>query len=303
MLPDFLCIGAMRAGSTWLYRNLKEHPELWLPPIKELHYFDSRKIDRSPGVITKFFSASWPNKRYRSLLLRRAKDKVRCFRYSELKWDYKFFFKAQNDVWYSSLFEQSRSRRSGEITPAYSTLDEQDVEAISRLMPKTKILFILRNPIERAWSQAVAELGRHKRDIDAVSEAEWLYYFNKPQALVRSDYVRTVTIWKRHYPKDQFFIGYFDDIVQRPQDLLLKIFGFLEVAVSEKHLSENCSKRFNAGAKRSIPDRWRTYLAKMYCEQIREISEVFGGPAELWLKEGEEIVNMGKFKKTYGPME
>ena len=41
--PDFLCIGAQKAGTTWLYDNLKKHPDLGLPDVKELHYFDSRE--------------------------------------------------------------------------------------------------------------------------------------------------------------------------------------------------------------------------------------------------------------------
>ena len=39
MYPQFLCIGAQRSGTTWLYRNLSKHPAVWMPPHKELHYF------------------------------------------------------------------------------------------------------------------------------------------------------------------------------------------------------------------------------------------------------------------------
>src|SRR2546423_15293863 len=38
--PDFLCIGAQRAGTGWLYEQLRNHPDFWMPPMKELHYFD-----------------------------------------------------------------------------------------------------------------------------------------------------------------------------------------------------------------------------------------------------------------------
>jgi hypothetical protein len=38
--PNFLVIGAQRAGTTWLYECLREHPEIFLPETKELHYFD-----------------------------------------------------------------------------------------------------------------------------------------------------------------------------------------------------------------------------------------------------------------------
>lgn len=41
-LPRFLGIGAQKAGSSWLYENLRRHPELFLPEQKELHYFDRR---------------------------------------------------------------------------------------------------------------------------------------------------------------------------------------------------------------------------------------------------------------------
>src|SRR5205085_9115453 len=38
--PDFLCMGAQRAGTGWLYEQLRNHPDFWMPPLKELHYFD-----------------------------------------------------------------------------------------------------------------------------------------------------------------------------------------------------------------------------------------------------------------------
>jgi hypothetical protein len=39
--PDFLCVGAQKAGTSWLYHQLTLHPDFWMPPIKELHYFDT----------------------------------------------------------------------------------------------------------------------------------------------------------------------------------------------------------------------------------------------------------------------
>ena len=45
--PDFLIVGAQRAGTTWLHRVLRQHPALWLAPVKELHYFDKPEIART----------------------------------------------------------------------------------------------------------------------------------------------------------------------------------------------------------------------------------------------------------------
>ena len=38
--PDFLCIGMSKAGTGWLYLQLRYHPDFWMPPIKELQYLD-----------------------------------------------------------------------------------------------------------------------------------------------------------------------------------------------------------------------------------------------------------------------
>lgn len=75
-LPDFLGIGGGRCGSTWLYDNLRKHPEVWMPPRKEIHYFD-----RSPSYPS-------PNWFAESNLLKRLFGKTndsRKFRYQLIK--------------------------------------------------------------------------------------------------------------------------------------------------------------------------------------------------------------------------
>jgi hypothetical protein len=46
--PDFLCVGGHKAGSTRLYQQLDSHPDFWMPPVKELHYFDQlSRVERA----------------------------------------------------------------------------------------------------------------------------------------------------------------------------------------------------------------------------------------------------------------
>lgn len=42
MRPNFLVIGAARSGTTWIAKNLSEHPEVFLPQTKEVHFFDAQ---------------------------------------------------------------------------------------------------------------------------------------------------------------------------------------------------------------------------------------------------------------------
>ena len=43
---DFVCIGAPRAGTTWVYHALSEHPDIWIPSVKELNFFDAPYLNR-----------------------------------------------------------------------------------------------------------------------------------------------------------------------------------------------------------------------------------------------------------------
>ena len=43
-LPQFLIIGAQKAGTTWMHEMLGEHPDVFMPTPKELHFFDQRQV-------------------------------------------------------------------------------------------------------------------------------------------------------------------------------------------------------------------------------------------------------------------
>lgn len=103
-LPNFLCVGAQKAGTTTLYEVLKQHPDIYLPEVKEPHFFDEHY---SKGV-------SWYEKN--------------------------FFAGVQNQ------------NAIGEITPAYLYIEQVPQRILETLGPKTKILFIFRNPADRAYS-------------------------------------------------------------------------------------------------------------------------------------------------------
>jgi len=57
MRPDFLYIGPDKSGSTWLYEVLRRHPEVFVPSVKDLYFFD-RNYDRGLTWYEKFFAAA-----------------------------------------------------------------------------------------------------------------------------------------------------------------------------------------------------------------------------------------------------
>lgn len=59
-LPDFICIGAMRAGTTTLWNMLQQMPDVYLPDVKEIHFFD-RDYDKGNRYYASFFEAAKNN--------------------------------------------------------------------------------------------------------------------------------------------------------------------------------------------------------------------------------------------------
>jgi len=48
--PGFLVIGAQKCGTSWLHRHLSAHPDLWMPPGKELEFFSYTPHLANPGL-------------------------------------------------------------------------------------------------------------------------------------------------------------------------------------------------------------------------------------------------------------
>ena len=61
ILPTFICIGAQRAGTTWLYHCLKEHPEIYIPDHKELRSFNYNYNDGIESYSKNFKDAGESN--------------------------------------------------------------------------------------------------------------------------------------------------------------------------------------------------------------------------------------------------
>lgn len=55
MLPNFIVIGAPRAGTSWIHKNLRDHPDVFVPQKKELHFFD-REYDRGIAYYEEHFA-------------------------------------------------------------------------------------------------------------------------------------------------------------------------------------------------------------------------------------------------------
>lgn len=313
-LPDFLGIGAQKAGTTWLYSNLRQHPKIWMPPIKEIHYF-TRLYPGSPSPLPstppllRIFGRSPQDELWRQALVR-ALLNIRRTTWQELVWYTRFFLGRYDDYWYASLFKGRDDCVKGEITPAYSILEPDDIQHIKHIMPRVKVIYIIRNPIDRGWS-AVRGGIRHRirRKRMGREEKEQLLKetFSSPRKLerafrritnwpgyqLRGDYVRTLNHWQRYFTEEQFLIGFFEEIVHDPERFLSRIFDFLQVGFSKDYITALAAKKVNPSPQKKIPPQLERSLAEQYYPQIKALSDSLGGHAEEWLRDAEAILQRG----------
>ena len=112
MTLSFLIIGAEKSGTTWLYDRLRRHPDVFMPEVKEVHYFNQRNSNHQ---------------------LRRNYEK-------------------HDFEWYENHFrERAGESAVGEATPMY-LCDEQAPERIRTHLPNVRLIVSLRHPTDRAYS-------------------------------------------------------------------------------------------------------------------------------------------------------
>jgi hypothetical protein len=293
--PNFLGIGAQKAATNWVWHNLKLHPDVWMPPIKELHYFDrslhypSPSYLVSPGIATRLFGRQRHNSEFRRVFFRPLASSLLHGRWGELRWRLKHFFGRYDDRWYMSLFDTEAEKVRGEITPSYSILDAQDVSGIKSLLPDLKVILILRNPIDRAWSHIRFDwtTGRFS-GIDSLNIMK--AFIDSPNQQLRGDYIRTIDNWGAHFPKEQFFIGFYDDIMANPGKLLCELCSFLGIAQRSYSEMDNVGDRIFASRGKQLPDELRRYLAEKYRPEIERLSARIGGHTTSWLADVDRIL-------------
>ncbi len=134
-LPTFLVVGANKGGTTSIYHYLKQHPEVYLSPIKEPHYF-SKDID------VQLFSREFAQNKLQD---------IGKYVNGDMQQEYHAAFIREWNH-YQKLFKHVASQKAiGELSTSY-LYSKVAAQEIVNALGKIKIIICLRNPVERAWS-------------------------------------------------------------------------------------------------------------------------------------------------------
>lgn len=252
--PDFMIVGPQRTGTTWLHAHLRYHPEITLSEPKELYFFSSLK----DGVNPRFPS-------------RELADYLRFFR--EPLWRV-LLRHALSLTRYRALYHP---KVRGEATASYAVLDRDVIQDIVTLKPDLKVILMIRNPVERAWSHAKKDLARNRgRKLQDVSAQEFEAFFTDPYQRRCARYVEHIDNWSACLRSRHLLVALFDDIDTRPEAMLLAVMSFLGVSSDRRYLSDAVREAVNPTGASAVPEQHRRFLEELFADDMVRLKERLG---------------------------
>lgn len=289
--PEVLCIGPQKTGTTWLYANLLKHPQMWVPPAKELHFLGHGNYIPPHRISKVLFSSHWF---YRGLR-RQFKRKIqRCFSQSrtnqlfdeEMQWLLNYMLGKRSYHWYSSLFPMT-DRVCIDISPKYYDLPAERIREYKAYNPTSKIIILIRDPIDRMWSLTRMVLCKHRgRSVDQVAEAEFIKFFdnNYRQWL---PYAQTLALWQTCF--NDVCVEFYDRLNDSPTLFFRNICTFL--GIDETVTIKNLEQRVHEGLREPLPLAFRKYLYTQYAPEMHALADSGIGYARQWIDEHHAIIN------------
>src|SRR6187401_368766 len=260
--PDFLCVGVHKGGTTWLYQQLDSHPDFWMPPLKELHYFDQLSRVQRPS--------SSRCRDERDLRFLESINSLSAKQYIDFEH-------------YARLFDPKGPLLSGDISPNYSTLRNKIVRQIVRYFPKLKVFFLARDPVERVWSHLSMEVHYHQIEAFDVSDIDEVNRNLLRRGLLLRSYPSAVVArWKRYVDPDRFRIYFFDDLQRNPTELRRSILSFLGADPDKPVSRVPGDNSWGSMEKLPLTDKIRSHLAQFFKKELKTCAARLGGAARDW---------------------
>jgi len=187
---------------------------------------------------------------------------------------------------YSRIFSRALpGQLKGELTATYSTMPRWKIAFIRRMMPRLKILLILRNPRDRAWSDARMELTViQRRNPASLTEKDFLDQLHTAECLRRGDYETILKNWLCFFPRNQIWVGLFEEMTRSPERVLGEIFSFLGAAIPSDWTGFPLREPVFKGTSLQKPEAVRRLLEQRYPQKnYASLGRYLGrNPEEVW---------------------
>jgi hypothetical protein len=265
--PDILCIGAQKAGTSWLHVTLATREDIWVPPFKEMHFFDHKFIAECRRW------APWHVKK--GLKMAREQHLARVLPPDETYLRYLERLETRpilNGTWYKYIFSRAAAdQKCLDVTPEYSCISDEGVDFFKRFLPHSKLIYIIRNPLDRLMSQF--RMNAHRRSSLPSSQDDWRELLEMPALQTRGDYLNNVPRWDKRFTEENLLYLPYGQIEKDPQVMLRKIENHCDLP-SAKY--PRAKEKVHRTDPLQLPDYVIERLEELAAPQIQFIREYFG---------------------------
>lgn len=218
--PDLVCIGAQKAATTWFHQVMGRRRDIWVPPFKEVHFFDHKFCPENRIWAEANLIKGLKQAEARHLENQPVANPAYLAYLARLAAKPNF-----NGTWYRDVFSRTpEGCKALDVTPEYSCLPEDGVDFVARFLPEARFVYILRDPVARALSQLRMNLAR--RRLDPQTDAAWLAVAREEVIDNRGDYIRYVPRWQARFGPDRLLFLPFGDVARDPIGLMRQIEAF-----------------------------------------------------------------------------
>ncbi|MDD2724967.1 MAG: sulfotransferase [Methylovulum sp.] len=268
-LPSFLCIGMQKAGTSWLYEMLLQHPDIWLPPIKELHYFDHLYCPDNRSW------TQWHIQHAAKNLIKDQLEQAKAVDFSFIRYLATMAMRPLfTEIWYRRAFNRQAANGKilGDITPEYCAIGDEGVAYVKHLLGEVKIIWIVRDPVERALSQLRMNIERRGLD-SGMTLSEWLKLANATEVLNRGNYADYIPRWERQFGREGILFMPFQHIGRQPYKVLQQIESFIGVGQWDAYTG--LDKKIHATQAYTVPKEVSVYFSELFQPQYRFLESYF----------------------------
>lgn len=263
-----------------MHRVINQHPQIELPPIKEIRYLQTLGRKNKHSFFNRLFDSTDPFDRDRKLVKKKLSNWIRHPKsLRDQKWYLNYFFRKRNLAWYSNLF--SIDKISGDMSPTYVFINEKQIQKIKESFPDLKIIIILREPISRYWSALKMNLVKANNfRLDEVSRKK-IILWTEHRIAVTPSYLDCTVLWKKYF--DQVLIKFYDELMENSEEFFNDIYQFL--GCYNIGMKPTLNKKVNIGLKGEAPEYFKKALLQKSLEDIEKCNAIYPSEYfERWLE-------------------
>ena len=165
--------------------------------------------------------------------------------------------------------------RQGEFTPAYAILSQERIRAAYELLPHVRLIYSVRNPIERAWSAARMAIKDCGMELVEASDQWLIDHFMSKGSRNRGNYRQCLESWLEFFPNDQCLVLCYEELAKNPKQALIECCLHIGVDPSpiETLDEERLTQRIFAGPEHEIRSSVLPKLEDLYRSEMENFPD------------------------------